>query len=156
VLDEPMNGLDPPQIREMRDALRRYAAGGRTVILSSHLLAEVEQTCSHVVVMHQGRRVAAGPVADIIGDGAGLLVSTSEADRAASVLRGLAGIESVRPHADGVQVQPNGVPASAVVAALVGAGIPVDRVGPSRRLEDAFLALIDGQETPRPAEEETS
>jgi len=156
VLDEPMNGLDPPQIREMREALLRYAAEGRAVILSSHLLAEVEQTCSHVVVMHQGRRVAAGPVADIIGDGAGLLVSTSEADRAASVLRGLAGIESVRPHADGVQVQPNGVPASAVVAALVGAGIPVDRVGPSRRLEDAFLALIDGQETPRPAEEETS
>ena len=156
VLDEPMNGLDPPQIREMREALLRYAAEGRAVILSSHLLAEVEQTCSHVVVMHQGRRVAAGPVADIIGDGASLLVGTSEADRAASVLRGLAGIESVRPHADGVQVQPNGVPASAVVAALVGAGIPVDRVGPSRRLEDAFLALIDGQETPRPAEEETS
>ena len=60
VLDEPMNGLDPPQIREMRDALLRYAAAGRTVILSSHLLAEVEQTCSHVVVMNQGRRLAAG------------------------------------------------------------------------------------------------
>ena len=153
VLDEPMNGLDPPQIREMRDALLRYSADGRTVILSSHLLAEVEQTCSHVVVMNQGRRVAGGPVADIIGDGAGLLVGTAEADRAVSVLRGLAGIESVRPHAGGVQVQPNGVPASAVVAALVGAGIPVDRVGPSRRLEDAFLALIDGHE---PTEEEMS
>jgi ABC-2 type transport system ATP-binding protein len=153
VLDEPMNGLDPPQIREMREALLRYAAEGRAVILSSHLLAEVEQTCSHVVVMNQGRLVAAGPVADIIGDGAGLLVGTTEADRAASVLRGLAGIDSVRPHADGVQVQPNGVPVSAVVAALVAAGIPVDRVGPSRRLEDAFLALIDGHE---PAEEEIS
>jgi ABC-2 type transport system ATP-binding protein len=144
VLDEPMNGLDPPQIREMRDALLRYAAEGRTVILSSHLLAEVEQACSHVVVMNQGRRIAAGPVADIIGDGAALLVGTTQADRAVSVLRGLAGIDSVHRHADGVQVQPNGVPASAVVAALVGAGIPVDRVGPSRRLEDAFLALIDG------------
>ena len=148
VLDEPMNGLDPPQIREMRDALLGYAAAGRTVILSSHLLAEVEQTCSHVVVMNQGRRVAAGPVADIVGDGAALLVGTTEADRAVSVLRGLSGIDSVQLHADGVQVQPNGVPASAVVAALVGAGIPVDRVGPSRRLEDAFLALIDGQESP--------
>jgi len=144
VLDEPMNGLDPPQIREMRDALLGYAAAGRTVILSSHLLAEVEQTCSHVVVMNQGRRVAAGPVADIIGDGAALLVGTTEADRAVSVLRGLNGIDSVHAHADGVQVQPNGVPASAVVAALVGAGIPVDRVGPGRGLEDAFLALIDG------------
>jgi ABC-2 type transport system ATP-binding protein len=143
VLDEPMNGLDPPQIREMRDALLGYAAGGRTVILSSHLLAEVEQTCSHVVVMNQGRRIAGGPVADIIGAGAALLVGTTEVDRAVSVLRGLTGIESAEAHGDGVQVNPNGVPASAVVAALVGAGIPVDRVGPGRRLEDAFLALID-------------
>jgi len=143
VLDEPMNGLDPPQIREMRDALLGYAAAGRTVVLSSHLLAEVEQTCSHVVVMNQGRRVAAGPVAEITGAGASLLVGTTEADRAVAVLRGLTGIESVHRHAGGVQVQPNGVPASAVVAALVGAGIPVDRVGPGRRLEDAFLALID-------------
>ena len=55
VLDEPMNGLDPPQIREMREVLLRYAAGGRTVILSSHLLGEVEQTCTHLVVMHRGR-----------------------------------------------------------------------------------------------------
>jgi ABC-2 type transport system ATP-binding protein len=143
VLDEPMNGLDPPQIREMRDALLAYAAAGRTVILSSHLLAEVEQTCSHVVVMTKGRRIAGGPVADIIGAEAALLVGTTEVDRAVSVLRGLTGIESAEVHGEGVQVHPNGVPASAVVAALVGAGIPVDRVGPSRRLEDAFLALID-------------
>ncbi len=67
VLDEPMNGLDPPQIREMRDVLLGYAAAGRTVVLSSHLLGEVEQTCTHVVVMNQGRRVAAGPVAEITG-----------------------------------------------------------------------------------------
>jgi ABC-2 type transport system ATP-binding protein len=143
VLDEPMNGLDPPQIREMRDALLGYAAAGRTVILSSHLLAEVEQTCSHVVVMNQGRRIAAGPVADIVGEGAALLVGTTEVDRAVSVLRSLTGIESAEAYGDAVQVHPNGVPASAVVAALVGAGVPVDRVGPSRGLEDAFLALID-------------
>ncbi|MGH3244089.1 MAG: alpha/beta fold hydrolase, partial [Spirillospora sp.] len=69
VLDEPTNGLDPPQIREMRDVLVRYAAAGRTVIVSSHLLAEVEQTCTHAVVMAGGRRVAAGPVAEITGSG---------------------------------------------------------------------------------------
>ncbi|MDL4777626.1 MULTISPECIES: alpha/beta fold hydrolase [Thermomonosporaceae] len=67
VLDEPTNGLDPPQIREMREVLVRYAAAGRTVIVSSHLLAEVEQTCTHAVVMSRGRRVAAGPVAEIVG-----------------------------------------------------------------------------------------
>jgi ABC-2 type transport system ATP-binding protein len=67
VLDEPTNGLDPPQIRELREVLVRYAAAGRTVIVSSHLLAEVEQTCTHVVVMYRGQRVAGGPVAEIIG-----------------------------------------------------------------------------------------
>ncbi|GAA2606268.1 alpha/beta fold hydrolase [Actinomadura fulvescens] len=69
VLDEPTNGLDPPQIREMRDVLIRYAAAGRTVIVSSHLLSEVEMTCTHAVVMSRGRRVAAGPVAEIVGSG---------------------------------------------------------------------------------------
>ena len=150
VLDEPRNGLDPPQIRQMREVLLRYAAGGRTVILSSHMLAEVEQTCTHVVVMHLGRRVAAGTVGEIIGDGAALVVGTAEAGRAVTVLRGLGGIESAEPHPDGVIVQPNGVAASAVVAALVGAGIPVDRVAPSRRLEDAFLALIAEPSRPEP------
>ncbi|MDX6339074.1 MAG: type transport system ATP-binding protein [Streptosporangiaceae bacterium] len=146
VLDEPMNGLDPPQIREMRDVLLGYAAAGRTVILSSHLLGEVEQTCTHLVVMHHGRGLAAGPVTEITGGGAALVVGTSQAQRAVSVLRDLDGIEAAEPHPDGVVVHPNGVAPSAVVAALVGAGIPVDRVGPGRGLEDAFLALIGAPE----------
>ncbi|MFD2350283.1 ABC transporter ATP-binding protein [Nonomuraea ferruginea] len=66
VLDEPTNGLDPPQIREMREVLKRYARDGRTVIVSSHLLAEVEQTCSHVVVMHRGKLVTTGPVSVLL------------------------------------------------------------------------------------------
>ncbi|GAA2720671.1 CocE/NonD family hydrolase [Actinocorallia aurantiaca] len=67
VLDEPTNGLDPPQIRQMREVLVRYAEAGRTVIVSSHLLSEVEQTCDRVVVMARGRKVADGPVAEIVG-----------------------------------------------------------------------------------------
>jgi len=59
-----------------------------------------------------------------------------------SVLTGLSGIDGAELHPDGVLVHPNGVPAAAVVAELVGAGIPVDLVTPNRRLEDAFLALI--------------
>ncbi|MGH3832199.1 MAG: alpha/beta fold hydrolase [Pseudonocardiaceae bacterium] len=72
VLDEPTNGLDPPQIHAMREVLRGCAARGATVLISSHLLAEVEQTCSHVVVMRRGRLVAAGTVAEISGSGAGV------------------------------------------------------------------------------------
>ncbi|MFM9134766.1 MAG: ATP-binding cassette domain-containing protein, partial [bacterium] len=66
LLDEPTNGLDPPQIREMRDVLHAYAATGRTVIISSHLLSEVEQTCSHVVVMHRGHVIAEGTVEEFM------------------------------------------------------------------------------------------
>ncbi|MFI9554468.1 CocE/NonD family hydrolase [Nonomuraea endophytica] len=71
VLDEPTNGLDPPQIREMREVLKRYARDGRTVIVSSHLLAEVEQTCTHVVVMHRGRLITTGPVAALLASSNG-------------------------------------------------------------------------------------
>jgi ABC-2 type transport system ATP-binding protein len=92
ILDEPTNGLDPPQIAEMRLVLAGYAATGRTVILSSHLLAEVEQTCSHVVVMHQGRLVAAGSVAEVAGNRA-MQLAVAEPDRAMQVLAA-AGIEA--------------------------------------------------------------
>jgi ABC-2 type transport system ATP-binding protein len=85
VLDEPTNGLDPPQIAEMREVLRRYAESGRTVVVSSHLLAEVEQTCTHVVVMHRGRLVAAGSVAEIAGAG-GVQLAVDDPDRATQVL----------------------------------------------------------------------
>lgn len=85
ILDEPTNGLDPPQIAEMRVVLGRYAETGRTVIVSSHLLAEVEQTCTHVVVMHRGRLVAAGSVAEVAGNAATQLV-VADPPAAAKVL----------------------------------------------------------------------
>jgi ABC-2 type transport system ATP-binding protein len=85
VLDEPTNGLDPPQIAEMREVLKRYAETGRTVVVSSHLLAEVEQTCTHVVVMHKGKLVAAGSVVDIAGAG-GVQLSVADPPRAAALL----------------------------------------------------------------------
>jgi ABC-2 type transport system ATP-binding protein len=65
LLDEPTNGLDPPQINAMRAVLRDYAASGRTVVVSSHLLGEVEQTCTHVVMMTGGRVVLTGSVEEL-------------------------------------------------------------------------------------------
>jgi ABC-2 type transport system ATP-binding protein len=144
VLDEPMNGLDPPQIREMRDVLLRYAEDGqRAVILSSHLLGEVEQTCTHVVVMGRGRRLAAGTVAEIVGAAGGLIVGTPQADRAMAVLDSLTGVTGTEAHPDGVLVHFTGVPVSDLVAALVHADIPVEKVDRTRKLEDAFLALVE-------------
>jgi len=97
ILDEPTNGLDPPQIREMREVMIRYAEAGRTVIVSSHLLAEVEQSCTHLVVMDRGRLVQAGPVAEIIGSGDTLLVGLAGdiSDSLVEKIAALTDVESV-------------------------------------------------------------
>ncbi|GAA1176729.1 CocE/NonD family hydrolase [Kitasatospora gansuensis] len=143
ILDEPTNGLDPPQIREMREVMIRYAAAGRTVIVSSHLLSEVEQSCTHLVVMDRGRLVSAGPVAEIVGGGELLLVSTPAVEVAEKVAE-LPGVGSAEAVEQGLLVRLDGMTASELVAELVRLGVPVEGVGPHRRLEDAFLSLIGG------------
>ncbi|MER7851586.1 MULTISPECIES: alpha/beta fold hydrolase [Streptomyces] len=148
ILDEPTNGLDPPQIREMRDVMIRYAAGGRTVIVSSHLLSEVEQSCTHLVVMDRGRLVQAGPVAEITGSGDMILVTTAEevSEPLAEKVAALPGIGSAVRTDDGrgLLVRLDGATPSRLVADLVRLDVPVTGVGPHRRLEDAFLTLISG------------
>ncbi|MBL7254554.1 alpha/beta fold hydrolase [Paractinoplanes lichenicola] len=142
VLDEPTDGLDPPQIAEMRRVLKRYATDGRAVLVSSHLLAEVEQTCTHAVVVNKGRIVASGPVEEIVGDSPSVQLEVSDVPAAERVLDEL-GVRSVLPDGpSGLIVDMNGTPRSEVVASLVRAGVAVDRVVPRRRLEDAFLALV--------------
>ncbi|WP_179894073.1 alpha/beta fold hydrolase [Streptomyces sp. or20] len=148
ILDEPTNGLDPPQIREMRDVMIRYAAGGRTVIVSSHLLSEVEQSCTHLVVMDRGRLVQAGPVAEITGSGDMILVTTAEevSEPLAEKVAALPGIGSAVRTDDGrgLLVRLDGATTSRLVSDLVRLDVPVTGVGPHRRLEDAFLTLISG------------
>ena len=95
ILDEPTNGLDPPQIHAMRELLRRYASAGRTVLVSSHLLSEVEQTCTDVVVMHRGTVVADGTVAELTAAGGGSSFTVDATGRAAEVLAGLDGVTDV-------------------------------------------------------------
>lgn len=149
ILDEPTNGLDPPQIREMRDVMIRYAAGGRTVIVSSHLLSEVEQSCTHLVVMDRGKLVQAGPVAEITGSGDTLLISTAAevAEPLVDKVAALPGIGSAVRTDDGrgLLVRLDGAASSsALIAELVRLDVPLTGVGPHRRLEDAFLTLISG------------
>ncbi|WP_328881544.1 CocE/NonD family hydrolase [Streptomyces sp. NBC_00299] len=147
ILDEPTNGLDPPQIREMRQVMIRYAAAGRTVIVSSHLLAEVEQSCTHLVVMDRGRLVQAGPVAEIIGSGDTLLVGTATAveEPVVEKVAALPGVASAVRTDDGILVRLDADgSAQRLVTELVRLDVPVQSVGPHRRLEDAFLTLIGG------------
>jgi ABC-2 type transport system ATP-binding protein len=88
VLDEPLNGLDPQGIRWVRTFLRERAAGGRTVLLSSHVLSEAAQTVDDVVVIHQGRLVRQGSIDDLQRLGrAGVLVNTPTRERLATAVR---------------------------------------------------------------------
>jgi ABC-2 type transport system ATP-binding protein len=149
ILDEPTNGLDPPQIREMRAVVRRYAAAGRTVIVSSHLLSEVEQSCTHLVVMAKGRLIAAGPVEEITGGGNILLIGTAamptEAlDAVVAKVTAMPGIGSAERAEDGLLVRLDGLTVPELLAELLRLDVPVERIGPHRRLEDAFLTLIGG------------
>ncbi len=142
VLDEPTNGLDPQGTREVRALIREIAAGGVTVLVSSHLLAEVEQICTHVGVMRTGRLVFQGPLEAMRARGAARVrVTTTEPAQASEVLAklGLADIQS----GDGEASAQIGEQApEAICRELVMAGVPVagfDTPRPS--LEDLFVEL---------------
>jgi ABC-2 type transport system ATP-binding protein len=142
VLDEPTNGLDPQGTREVRNLIRAIAASGITVFVSSHLLSEVEQVCSHVGVLRSGRLVFQGPLADLRRTGsARIRVETADPAKAADVLR--------RLRLTGPLIAGNEVSAQLaeeqperICAELVAAGVGVRGLGvvtPS--LEELFVGL---------------
>ena len=141
ILDEPTNGLDPQGVVEMRSLIRRLGSGERTVLLSSHLLNEVEQTCDRVAIIHHGRLIREGTVDEVRGE-AGLVIRANPQDGARRTLeRMLAGtaISSV----DGtLRVNVASERAADINAALVGSGIRVSELRPAERtLEEVFLSL---------------
>jgi ABC-2 type transport system ATP-binding protein len=142
LLDEPTNGLDPPQIKTMRTVLRDYAAGGRTVVVSSHLLSEVEQTCSDVVVMHQGRVVLTGSMAALTGSDDVTLVGLSAGSDLPAAARSLQTL-GVRADPNGAGLRISGaVPRTKIVAHLVRRGFAVESVDGRRQLEEVFMNLV--------------
>ena len=151
VLDEPANGLDPQGIRWLRDFLRAMAADGRTVLVSSHVLAEVAQTVDDVVVIHRGRLVQQGTVQSLTAAGRGVLVRTPRPDalRDALVREGFA----VADAPDGGLVV-DGADAARVGELAFAAGVPLHELTPrSTSLEEAFLALTsDPEPAAAPAE----
>ncbi|GAA4659768.1 ABC transporter ATP-binding protein [Streptomyces chumphonensis] len=145
ILDEPTNGLDPQGMREMRTLVRELAGDGTTVFLSSHLLDEVEQVCTHTAVMARGRLLAQGPVAELAAGARGrLVVTTPDAGDAASVLKEH-GVTALSTEGDRVTGDPPTEPGTDLAdlnAALVHAGVRVRSFGVENgSLEDAFVAL---------------
>ncbi len=144
VLDEPTNGLDPQGMREIRALVRELAADGTTVFLSSHLLDEIEQVCTHAAVMSRGRLVVQGTVAELSAGARGrLAVTTPDPADAVRVLKehGVGDLAASGEQVTGELPQP--APDLADLnAALVAAGVRVRAFGPQRAsLEDAFVAL---------------
>jgi ABC-2 type transport system ATP-binding protein len=143
VLDEPTNGLDPGEIRDIRELIGRLTAEGATVLLSSHHLSEVEQTCSHLVVMNHGRLVTSGTVSELIGSGGSVYVEVDDRERARTVLGDLAIVRKIELQGDGLVVELSDGRRSDVSAALFAAGLRGETVAPTQQLEDAFLELLD-------------
>ncbi|MEU6316874.1 ABC transporter ATP-binding protein [Streptomyces sp. NPDC047009] len=142
VLDEPTNGLDPQGMREIRLLIRELASDGTTVFLSSHLLDEIEQVCTHAAVMAQGRLITQGPVAELAAGSRGrLVVTTPDVADAARVLKEQ-GVTGMVVGEDRITGEPPDRELADLNAALVTAGIRVRGFGVERAsLEDAFVAL---------------
>ena len=142
VLDEPTNGLDPGEIREIRELIARLTAGGATVLLSSHHLSEVQQTCDHLIVINHGKLVASGTVSELVGRSGGVYVETDDRERAHTVLAGLSGVSGVHVQGDGLVVELRDGQRSDLAAALITAGLRLETLMPTQQLEDAFLDLL--------------
>jgi ABC-2 type transport system ATP-binding protein len=149
ILDEPVNGLDPAGILEFRNLIRDLVAEGRTVLLSSHLLDEVEKTCDAAAIVDNGHVVAQGTIAELVGDQAREIdIVAAPRVKAASVLAGVPAIARAADHNGSIRVTlaPGAPTDRDVVTDMLGRlladGIAVERVAPvESSLEDLFLSM---------------
>ena len=142
VLDEPINGLDPEGIRWIRMFLKHFAGEGKTVLLSSHLLSEVQHTVDDVVIIREGRLAFAGPLTDLRDDHETVLVATPDNQTLAAVLHATgADVQGTR----GELMRVTGLDIEAVGRAALDARIPLSHLSVEKsELEGRFLELIDG------------
>jgi ABC-2 type transport system ATP-binding protein len=148
ILDEPTNGLDPAGIHEFRDMIRGFVSEGRTVLLSSHLLDEVEKICDQVAIVDRGRVVMQGSIEDLAAEGAPtILIATSDDERALTILADHRAVVSASPAPDGIRVRLQSTAEADGAADDVGqrivlAGLAIRRFEPARMsLERRFLEI---------------
>jgi len=146
IVDEPTDGLDPAGQREVHELIRSFAGAGRTVFFSSHVLSEVAQVCDRVGILHEGRLVVQGRVADLLHGGTGVTVRVAgEAGRAAALLRATIGVAGVEQDGELLRVDAPAERAAELNALLVARGVAVTDIhANTRHLEDVFLELTRG------------
>jgi ABC-2 type transport system ATP-binding protein len=154
LLDEPTTGLDPAGMRDMRALVRRLAGEGITVLLSSHLLAEVEELCDRVAIIRSGRIVYEGALAELKRSAAtGYRLRTTDDERALAVARVQPGIERVEARPDGIAFDAAEPAVGDLSVALVEAGVAILALAPTAAsLEELFFRLTEGDAQPEPVE----
>ena len=153
LLDEPTTGLDPAGMRDMRDLVRRLAGEGLTVLLSSHLLGEVEELCNRVAIIQKGRIVYEGSLGELLASAAsGYRLRSPEPERARAVCLAQAGVEQVTSVDGEVRFQADEQSVGALSIALGQARIAVTALVPqTASLEELFLDLTEGEAQPEEA-----
>ncbi|MBC7309313.1 MAG: ABC transporter ATP-binding protein [Actinomycetales bacterium] len=140
ILDEPANGLDPEGIRWLRGFLRHLAGEGRTILISSHMLSEVEQTIDDLVIIANGRLVTSGPMADLSG-GHGCQIRTSDPDRLIGALR----IADVTARVEGDHIVADTTDLRLVGDVALRAGLPIWELREKNsELEKLYFSLTEG------------
>jgi ABC-2 type transport system ATP-binding protein len=150
LLDEPATGLDPGGMRDMRDLIRDLSGQGMTVLLSSHLLTEVEELCNRVAIVSEGRVAYQGSLEELRRQaGSGYLLRTTDDERARAVAEAQPGIGEVRPAPEtGLTFSAEGEEAIAALSlALAESGAPILELSSRHAtLEDLFFRLTEGEE----------
>ncbi|HLZ55345.1 MAG TPA: ABC transporter ATP-binding protein [Ktedonosporobacter sp.] len=154
LLDEPTNGLDPVGVHEIRQMILRLAAAGKTVILSSHLLYEVQQVCNHVAILQKGNMIKQGEVRDLLQNGARLLVRMNTAIEAQAALsclltvRGMDWITQIDVHDTTLEISAPSTKASEIVALLASQHLYLAELRPLQAsLEEFFIQLVGEENT---------
>jgi ABC-2 type transport system ATP-binding protein len=152
ILDEPASGLDPRARVEMRELLTELHRMGKTILISSHILSELSELCTHIGIVNDGRLVVAGPVDQVLRQAGARVIEVRAAGllaAGAELAAGVAGVGDVRVDGDVLRVVLDGdeTDAAALLSALVRGGVPVVHFAETKsRLEDVFMAITGGDE----------
>ncbi|MFZ5824352.1 MAG: ATP-binding cassette domain-containing protein, partial [Bacillota bacterium] len=152
ILDEPASGLDPRARIEMREILLELRRMGKTILISSHILAELSEMCTHIGIIHDGKMVLSGPVHEVQREAGARIIEVrlaGDPEAWVETVRTGAGVRDVRLEEGGFRIVLNGEDEAAVrlLADLVRAGVPVAHFAEVKsKLEDLFMATTGGEE----------
>ncbi len=144
VLDEPTNGLDPEGIAEVRNIIIEQSERGKTILLASHILDEVEKVCSHVIILKNGKAISKGPVKELLTDKQTVTISADDNNKLVEALKGINGIDIVSKGLDKVTITlDETITTSLINQLLVEKGVVLNSIETHKKtLESQFLELV--------------